>query len=931
MKPQRLAALIALLAIVALGIAIGPVAAPNVAFLQKLQPKLGLDIQGGARVVLEADTSKLPAGKTWDQTTKNAVINILSQRVNANGVSEAVITPKGLDQFVVELPAVKNEQQILDQLQNTAQLQFFYNPDWRTQRNQYGRFVFQSQNDPSGKREAFEILDSTSKKTFRDRFHISQAFGELVNGSPLTAVAGLVETPIPDNLQQLSAAQGRKTLFLKPDQQKTLSDLSDELTQFDAFLAAPTQLIMDGSDLLPNSRGEIDPNNPSRSLVELEFNAAGKDKFATFTKDHTNEILMIYLDGRILMAPNIEVPILDGRAQISPFPTVSDAKELADYLNGGALPVPLKIVEQRSVAATLGTEAVHQGFTAGLIGLGLVMGFMILYYLLPGSIACAALILYTLFTYAAFLLAGVTFTLPGIAGFILSVGMAVDANILIFERTKEELRDGRQLRSAVEAGFQRAFSAIFDSNVCTAFTSICLYEFGSGPVRGFALTLLIGVLISMFTAITVSRTFLLLLVGKSGAQSQAAWGVNRSWIPRFNVVKSRGAFYALSLLVIVPGVVFALMGGFKPGIDFTGGTEIQLQFPATTAVTREKLEGAVKKLGFEDPAAQIAGNNTVFLRLPKQKDGEVTKPKTEELVAKLQTDFPGVTEDDFSLIGSSISAELTRSALTSILFSSAFIVLYLAFRFAIGGFVNGLKFGIAAIIAMLHDVCVLIGVFSFLGYLLNWKVDSLFVTAALTVIGFSVHDTIVIFDRMRENLRGRVRENARDGDLHDNFSNVVARSINETFSRSINTSFTVVLTLLALLIWGGPVIRPLNAALLIGIISGTYSSIFNAAPLVVDWERLFGGKTSGTSTGSAPSRGNGGGSTPPRPAAPSPSAGNRNVPPLTPTPRGGSGGAGLGSRGDVPSTPRPDGTTGSGASGERPPLPPGPKPRKRRM
>jgi SecD/SecF fusion protein len=500
----------------------------------------------------------------------------------------------------------------------------------------------------------------------------------------------------------------------------------------------------------------------------------------------------------------------------------------------------------------------------------------------------------------------VTFTLPGIAGFILSVGMAVDANILIFERTKEELRDGRPLRQSIESGFQRAFSAIFDSNVCTAVTSLLLYNFGTGPVRGFALTLLIGVALSMFTAITVTRTLLLLLVNSGAGRNLGAWGVNRTWQPRFNVVRNRGKFYVISVLLIVPGIIFAFLGGFKPGIDFTGGTEVRLQFP--TPVTRAAVENAIRAQGIEDPAAQIAGDNAVFVRLPRQKDGEVTQAQAETLVQGLQKTFPGVTAPEYSLIGSSISTELTRNAVTSIFFSSLFIVVYLAFRFAIGGLANGIKFGVAAIIAMLHDVLLLVGMFAILGYFLNWKVDSLFVTAALTVIGFSVHDTIVIFDRIRENLKGKSGR--------EDFGDLISKSINETFARSINTSLTVVLTLVALIIFGGPVIRPLNAALLIGILSGTYSSIFNAAPLVFDWQRRFGkGGTIQLAGAGANVGGGGGGGRSVTPTAPRPSTAPRST-----------------SNGDgVRTLDRPTDGTASADGTTRPPLPPGPRPRKRRM
>jgi SecD/SecF fusion protein len=941
LKSQRLVALIAVLAVAALCIALGPFLLANTSLntalsrwgidINDLRPKLGLDIEGGARVVLQADLSKLPKDKVWDQDTRNAVYRIISQRVNANGVSEAVITPKGTDQFVVELPAVHNTQQILDELQNTARLELRYSPDWRSKRSPLGRYNIEEEDPDSPNNDpaqpfvihdpTFVMHDLTTGKWFRDRFHIDHALADTLSAASLSPGAGLTADTLPDNLAGLAGAQGHTAYYVTPDQKKQIDALADELTQFDSFLSQ-SQLILDGSDLLPNARGSISQANPSVSEVDIEFNTDGKQKFGDFTRDHTDERLMIYLDGRILMVPGVDEPILEGRAQISPFRSIVEAKELADYLNGGALPVPMTIIDQKTEAPTIGADAVHRGLIAGLIGLALVVVFMLWVYLLPGAVACGALLLYALFAYAAFIVFDVTFTLPGIAGFILSVGMAVDANILIFERTKEELRDGRPMRSAIEAGFQRAFSAILDSNVCTAVTSLCLFQFGTGEVKGFALTLLIGVALSMFTAITVSRTFLLLLVQTGAGTNRAAWGVDRSWQPRLDVVRVRKYFYGLSLAVIVPGLIFAAMGGFKLGIDFTGGTEIQLQFAASQTVTRSAVESAVRAQGYDDPSAQIAGDNTVYLKLPRQHGQEVKEPQTHDLVGKLQSTFPGVTEQAYDSTGPSISAELTWNALLAIAFSSTFIVIYLAFRFAIGGFVTGLKFGVAAIIAMLHDVCVLVGVFSILGYFLNWKIDSLFVTGALTVVGFSVHDTIVIFDRIRENLRGR--------GVRASFGELVSRSINETFTRSINTSFTVILTLLALLVFGGPVIRPLNAALLIGIISGTYSSIFNAAPLVVDWERLFG-RGSGATTGGGSSAG--GGTIRPlvesgRPAA-APGRSVSTPRPVPVAPRSTTNGDG-GRSAENRSGSSGDGYAGGDAS-SRPPLPPGPKPRKRRM
>lgn len=915
MKLQQLTQL--LLTIAALAIA-----ALVIAFLRP--PKYGLDIQGGARVVLEADTSKMPPGRVWNQDTRNAVVHTLENRVNSSGVSEPIISTKGEKQFVVELPAVRNEREILEQLQNTAQLQFFYSPDWRTQRNPLGRYFMEHPDVVAGAQELYHITDRTNNKVFRDLFQINQDLRRIFeNGNKAGDKA--TETPLPPAIADLSASGGSKTAKVTPEDAPKLAALAEEAQSFNSFLGA-ARLEMTGSDILPSARSGFASSGGNGAIIDLPFTTEGARKFGNFTRDHTNEILMIYLDGRILSAPNIVEPIMNGRAQISGFGTLKEAKQIADLLNGGALPVPLKIVQQQSVEPTLGRESVQRSMIAGAVGIGAVALFMWLYYATPGLVAVIALALYTLFTYAIFVLIPVTFTLPGIAGFILSAGMAVDANILIFERTKEELRAGKPARQAIEAGFQRAFSAILDSNVCTAITSIFLYYLGTGAVRGFALTLLIGVAISMFTAITVTRTILLLLVNAGKVNTQSAWKTERQFRPNIDIVKSRPMWYGISIATILIGLVFFGMGGFKRGIDFTGGSELTLRFQQP--VTRKAIEKAVAAQGVADPAAQIAGGNTVFVRLPQQgNNGQVTAAKADSIVQGLQSTFPGVTKEGFESIGSSISAELTQKALLSIVLSSTFILLYLAFRFAQGGFIDGLKYGVAAIIAMLHDILVVGGVFCILGYALNWKVDSLFVTAALTVIGFSVHDTIVIFDRIRENLKLHGRRLS--------FGEVINNSINETFARSVFTSMTVVFTLLALLIFGGEVIRPLNAALLVGILSGTYSSIFNAAPLVLDLSRWFGGKSSApASAGGVRSN------TPERTterATPTPTAPAPTLPrPAAPNfPTIASSGAGNGST--TASGANGSQTDGASKNGVAPPLTPRPtrptsaRPRRRRM
>ncbi|MGC4045352.1 MAG: protein translocase subunit SecD [Armatimonas sp.] len=617
MKPQQLLAIVAAITAAAIAFIVIAHTVPSFNF----RPKLGLDIRGGARVVLEAELDKLPKDQKWDADAKSAVQRTIENRVNANGVAEALVIPKGTQQFVVELPAVKNEAEIFEQLQNTAQLEFYYSPDWSSNRAKFGRYDFRGRDETvttmdngvekKEKTVEYTVFDSTTNKTLRDRAHLNLALRAMIDNAEKSPDKAK-ETTLPRPLETLSAAGGKTSLKLLPEDEKQLLDLSEELTGFDTFLKSARKELT-GSDLEPGKAvAGFAQQGSASSVVNLTFNSVGQDKFAKFTTDHTDEILMIYLDGRILMAPNIKVPITNGKAVLEPFETISSAKKLADYLNGGALPLPLKIVQQQSVDATLGADAVSKGVLAGAVGMIAIMIFMIVVYRLPGIVACLALILYTIFSYAVFLLFGVTFTLPGIAGFILSVGMAVDANILIFERTKEELVAGKSLRHAVDEGFKRAFSAIFDSNLCSVVTALLLYVHGSGGVKGFAMTLGIGVLLSMFTAITVSRTFLNLLIERLGKDAAKQWS-SGLWRPNVDAVGKRKLWYSLSAIIIVPLIIFAgPLKGFKTGIEFTGGSELTLTF--SKPMSREAVEKAVTEAGIHEASAQT-GDNNVFVRI----------------------------------------------------------------------------------------------------------------------------------------------------------------------------------------------------------------------------------------------------------------------------------------------------------------------------
>ena len=745
----------------------------EVPLLGDTRAHLGLDIVGGLRVVLRAKKEDLK-GKPWTAENLESVRKILENRVNGTGVSEPVIITKPDDQVIIELPGLKDKEKLLGVIGDTASLQFYLIPQLDN------RQWTVSGEDPVTKAKVETIVDGATGK------------------------------PVPP-------------------------ELLDALV----FSRDP---IVGGVNLLPNSRAVPDPASPGRSEIEFEFDAEGSRICEETTRSHIGKFLCIFLDKKLLTAATIN-SVIPGKGVITGSFTLEQAKEVSDQLNAGALPVGLEKVEVRDLEATLGRDAVAATTRAGIIGLVLVLLFMIWRYRLPGVLACVSLMLYTMFSLAVFKgglrwigIDPLTLTLPGIAGFILSIGMAVDANILIFERLKEELRSGKTLRASIDAGFKRAFTAILDSNVCTVMTCAVLFQFGTGPIRGFALTLGLGVLISMFTAITVTRTFLFALVSLAPAQNPTLYGVSgEAKIPHLRAMQGSRKFMWLggSAVVIALGMIAWAMGGIKQSIDFRGGTE--MAFPFATHHNVAEIERVLVGVNpaFKDSHVVVSSDAPdkpqVAYITTRTLDEKTERPAVQEaMLTKVGPLYPGAGVS-YSNVSGTISKELTRNAILAVLFASVLIVLYLAFRFSIGGVGEGLKYGICAVIALLHDVLVLWGAFAIAGKLFGWQVDSLFVTAMLTVIGFSVHDTIIVFDRIRENLQRRQKG--------ESFSDLTDRSIDQTITRSIYTSFTVVLTLLALFFFGGAIIHQFVGALLIGIISGTYSSIFNASVLLVLWKQ----------------------------------------------------------------------------------------------
>jgi SecD/SecF fusion protein len=828
----------------------------------------GLDLKGGMRVILETDKAKTPAGIVVDSAMAASIRQILNDRVNAFGLSGATVASKGADQFVVEIPATPPK--LVSTL--SGNLSYAIRP---------GANVVGSGPEATIKLTDKKVPARQATITFEGgtmrlkaeapgvQYDVSDLpvgqSRDLENGDRVkfgdTALTISIPAGSTETLKQLTrTAQLQFRWFKDVKNEKNPAgkyEMSEEPMPTDprrkvyTFKDAATgktvpakqvidesEKIATGADLLPNSKQEFDTAGRG-IVVHFEFNSQGAAIFADFTRNHVGDILAVVLDEDVITAPRIDSPIPNGSGIISgSFKNVAEARTLAQLLNAGALPVPLKPIQTQIVGATLGQDSVDRSIKAGIYGLIAVLVFMLVYYLLPGVLADIALIFYAALTFAIFKVMNVVLDLPGITGFILSVGMAVDANILIFERLKEEMRGGKTLHAAIDAGFSRAFTSIFDSNMTTWIVCAVLYWLGTNLIKGFALTLAIGVAVSMFTAITITRTMLHLVVNFPWARNPALFGLNRSWLSRrfgegryLDVFGQRKIYFGFSILLMVVGLVFLGMGQLKPGIDFTGGSVTQVRF--TQTVPLDQVRAALNKVGIPEPQVQTATDaslgNLVVVRsaeLPQDKV-EAFRKEVTSMGGELLTN---------ETIGPTIAREVTTNAFLSVIVASLAIVLYLAARFAIGGFMNGLKYGVCAVIAQLHDTITVIGLFALGGWALNWHVDSLFVTAVLTVIGFSVHDTIVVYDRIRENLRNRQRG--------ETFTDIMNRSVTQTFDRSINTSFTVVLVLASLLLFGGSVIKLFNVALLIGIVIGTYSSIFVASPLVVIWDLLAGGKAS---------------------------------------------------------------------------------------
>ena len=567
-------------------------------------------------------------------------------------------------------------------------------------------------------------------------------------------------------------------------------------------------------DTVADARVDFNTQGIGQPYISMGLNSQGTKQFATLTRENVGRRLAIVLDGEVISAPNIQEPIPSGNAQITGQFSFEEASVLALSLRSGALPAPMHIEEERTIGPLLGKDSINAGIKAAVLGLSILSLFMVIYYLKAGLIANIALALNLLIVLGTMGLlkvlmsgAGVTLTLPGIAGIILTLGMAVDANVLINERIREEIRNGRPMQAAIDNGFRHALSAIIDSNVTTFIAAFMLFQFGSGPIKGFALTLSIGLATSMFTAVFVSKTLFQVLFQLGGLKR--LFMLNICSDPKFNFLSKKWWFCGFSILIIIASI-FAIIQKKDTmyGIDFAGGQIQEYRF--SRPVQAQELREALKEINLDEAIIQQFDQypQNVIVRTPADTYEQVAEAFKNKIS---DASFETLRIEQ---VGPLVGKELRERAILAMILALGGILVYVGFRF------KHFDFAVAGIVALLHDVFIALGILVMMGR----QVDLLVVTALLTIAGYSINDTIVIYDRVRENLR-----NARRMSLAE----VINLSLNQTLSRTILTTTATLLVVVSLFLRGGEVLNSFALCLIIGFIAGTYSTVFIASPIVL--------------------------------------------------------------------------------------------------
>jgi protein-export membrane protein SecD/preprotein translocase SecF subunit len=927
---------------------------PDIKKAREKRVKLGLDLQGGMYLVMEVNTAKLlerlakdpdqqfedildetiRIAKTSDEDVVSILtsrlserdirlsryfgsirqedseiieslqeqesdavtraIEIIRNRIDQYGVSEPSIQKQGARRIIVEMPGIAKKEEAKNLIQGRAMLEFKLVKD--------PEFTFPIMN------KIDEIL-AGSVQTVSEKdtlLNTEPTEEEIAKEHPFFAVARLLSENSADVVVKANEREILNNYLKRPEVIKVIPDnveflysakpeiIQDGIEYFRLYLVNKTPELTGG--VIVDAQANISPQT-TEPIVNMQMNSEGAREWARITGANINKRCAIVLDGFVYTAPNIIGKIPSGSSQITGMGDLEEAKLIEIVLKAGALPAPVDMIEERTVGPSLGQDSINQGFNSTLIGFIFIAIFMLIYYKLAGSFADLALLFTLLFIMGILAAFNATLTLPGIAGIILTIGMAVDANVLIFERIREELGTGKTVKAAVEGGYSNSYSAIFDSNLTSFFTAVILYQFGSGPIQGFALTLMIGILASLFSALVITKILFEYMIVKGykiniGSRTRIFDNLNIDFLGK------RKTAYIISTVLVVISLFSLVFRGLELGIDFKGGSEIALQFnePIDISQVRSELSEIgignveVKTFGDESgilirtelqeiPAAVIPNVINSINNLIEKHSPGTSAVITDSSGSSLTMQFPNVETTNqlatnllsygfqvnkvsqepnndklvFSLtiadwikenliekhsdnpfkvlkeekVGPKVGDELKQNAIIAIVFALLIILIYLGFRFKFG-------FALGAVVALFHDVLITLGAFSILyGIIpiLNLEITITIVAAFLTLVGYSINDTVIVFDRIREDIK--IHKTAKIEDIMN-------KAINKTMRRTVITSLTTLLVVTVLLLFGGEVLKGFAFTLFFGILIGTYSSIFVASSFVLEYAKKRG-------------------------------------------------------------------------------------------
>ncbi len=821
---------------------------------------------------------KIPFGATNEEVLKvikeetddaiDNTFNILRSRIDRFGVAQPNIQKADVSgRIVIELPGIKDAARVRKLLQGTASLEFWetYNTGealpFLAKANEKLAEINAASEAPADKAaKAVEKVEKQAKnneealvdslatakdstqvavdeKTLRKQNPLFYILNPAQNGGSSKAVVGMSHIKDTAEVNQILKMPAIKSVL--PRNMKFfwgVKPIDKAGNIFELFAIKVTsrdgKAPLDG-DVVTSARENVDQVT-ARYEVSMSMDSEGAKTWARLTKDNLQRAIAIVLDGYVYSAPNVQSEIKGGQSSISGNFTVAEAKDLANILKSGKLPAPARIIADEVVGPSLGKESIQKGMYSFIIAFILVLVYMFFFYSRGAGLAAnIALIANLIIIFGVLAALGAVLTLPGIAGIVLTIGMSVDANVLIYERIQEELRAGKGLSLAIKDGYKNAYSAIVDGNITTLLTGIILYVFGEGPIKGFATTLVIGIFSSLFTAIFITR---LIFEARLSKKKNISFSTKftENWLRNTNInfLGKRKVFYIISAVMIVGSIISLATRGLNQGIDFTGGRTYVVAFNNPVKVSDVAKDLAVV-YGHAPEVKTFGGDNQVKIttKYKISESGTEIDDEVEALLYKgLKKYVPaGTTKAQFlennrkmsQKVGPTIADDIRTSAVWSILFALIVIFLYIMVRF------SNWQYGLGAVIALAHDSIIVLGIFSMLYGILPFslEVDQAFIAAILTVVGYSINDTVVVFDRIREYL-GLHPKREKEG--------VIDSALNSTLRRTFSTSLSTFIVLLAIFLFGGTSIQGFTFALLVGVIIGTYSSLFIATPIAYD-------------------------------------------------------------------------------------------------